>query len=67
MNVTLLEASDFLNKMAEMDGIKIQNINSQIPIEEINQWNDCFQKAKESKEIKQMKSLLDRWKKLDKK
>ncbi len=67
MNVTLLEASNFLNKMAEMDGIVITNINSQIPPNEIKQWNDCLKKAKESEEIKHMKSLLDRWEKLDKK
>ena len=48
MNVTLLEASNILNKMAEMDGIVITNINSQIPPNEIKQWNDCLKKAKES-------------------
>ena len=67
MNVTLSEASDFLDKMGEMHGNVITNINSQIPPDEIKQWNDCFQKAKESEEIKQMKTLMYRWKKLDKK
>lgn len=64
MKLTLNEASDFLNQVAQLKTLEIENMSSDIPIGEIEQWNNCLQKATNSSEIEKMHDLLNRWKSL---
>lgn len=64
MKLTLNEASEFLNQVAQLKTLEIENMSSDIPIGEIEQWNNCLQKATNSSEIEKMHDLLNRWKSL---
>lgn len=64
MKLTLNEASEFLNQVTQLKTLEIENISSDIPIGEIEQWNNCLQKATNSSEIEKMHDLLNRWKSL---
>lgn len=62
MKKYLTESSDFLNGIKKMGGIEIANMSSNIPTDEIEEWNNCLEKLKSSPDIDCMLNLIERWK-----
>lgn len=64
--MTLNEAKEFLLKIGQLGELEIENSTSNIPTDELRQWNDCFQNLICSSEFKEMQDLIDRLSNIDK-